>query len=110
MARQKLLTKAIQKQLPKLYSTENVPVGQKKCVVKFFTPDANATWFIVEGEERDGDWLFFGLATLDGVEAEWGYVTLSQLKEVRGAFRLPVERDMYYTDSEWQQDKKRFGF
>ena len=29
-------------------------------------------------------------------DGEWGYVTLSQLQEVRGALGLPVERDMYW--------------
>lgn len=91
----KLLTKAIIDKLPPLYSTEDVPTDQKRVVVKFFTPDANWTWYIVEGErQEDGDWLFFGL--VDGLEREWGYCTLSQLQEVRGAFGLPVERDRFF--------------
>jgi hypothetical protein len=90
-----LLTKAIEKQLAKasLYSTEKETV--KKIIVKFFTPDSSWTWYAVEGEKQeDGDWLFFGL--VDGHEMEWGYFTLSELKEARGNLGLHIERDRYF--------------
>ena len=64
-------------------------------VVKYFTPDAQGTWLITEGNEMEnGDWELFGYITL-GYEWEWGYVWLSQLKEVRGKLGLPVERDLH---------------
>jgi hypothetical protein len=37
---------------------------------------------------------FFGL--VDGLELELGYFWLSELKEARGHFGLPIERDLYY--------------
>lgn len=92
---EKLLTAAIIKQLEKnpLYSGDGenvVPI-----IVKFFTPDSSWTWYAVEGsKQEDGDWVFFGL--VDGHEKEFGYFTLSQLQEIRGNLRLPVERDMYF--------------
>ena len=90
----KLLTKEIEKSIPKLYATESVPAEEKKLAVKFFTPDANWSWYAIEGEKQEnGDWLFFGL--VDGLEREWGYFSLSELESVRGGFGLPVERDMY---------------
>lgn len=106
----KLLTKAIENKFAKapLYSTDGKPAVEKECIVKFFTPDANWTWYAVEGEKNpEGDWEFFGL--VDGHVAEWGYFTLSQLQEVRGQFRLPVERDRHYSQDEWQRDVKRLG-
>lgn len=90
----KLITKEIENKLPKLYSTENVPIQDKKVAVKFFTPDGNWTWYAVEGEKRDDDILFFGL--VDGFELEWGYFTLNDIKVIRGGLNLPVERDMYF--------------
>lgn len=91
----KLLTKAIIDTLPALYSTENVPTKDKKAVVKFFTPDANWTWYVVEGQKHDnGEFTFFGL--VDGFEKEWGYFTLSEIQSVRGALGLPVERDRHF--------------
>lgn len=92
-----LLTKKIKSEMPKLYENESKNPEDIKIVVKFFTPDANYTWYVVVGEERgSGDWLFFGY--VDGTEGELGYFTLSQLKTVRGALGLPVERDMYFGD------------
>ena len=68
-----------------------------KLVVKYFLPGCAATWLITEGEELDdGDWELFGYVTLDGREWEWGYVLLSQLKELRDPLfhRLGVEIEL----------------
>ena len=61
-------------------------------VVKFFTPDADWTWYATEynPEER----TFFGL--VDGFVKELGYFNLDELKTLRGPFGLPVERDLYW--------------
>jgi hypothetical protein len=85
----KLLTKAILNKLPKLYSTENTPDPIVVC--KFFTPDANFTWYVLE---YDGEDIFFGLTI--GFEPELGYFSLSELKTIRGRFGLPIERDMWF--------------
>lgn len=91
----KLMTKAIERAIPALYSTENTPTAEKKAAVKFFTPDAQWTWYAVEGEQQEnGDWRFFGL--VDGMEKEWGYFMLSDLQSVRGGLGLPVERDRHF--------------
>ena len=91
-----LMTNEIEEQLPALYSQENVedPI----CRLKYFTPDAGWTWYIVEGEKQeDGDYLFFAKVVTPFVpEGELGYVLLSQLKEVRGSLNLSVERDLYF--------------
>ena len=85
----KLLTKEVLKRLPKLGETsgQNDPIVQ----VKFFTPDAQWTWY---GIEFDGDDTFFGY--VEGLENELGDFSLSELKEVRGALGLPVERDKFF--------------
>jgi hypothetical protein len=63
-------------------------------VLKYFTPDSNWTWFVVEGEEQEGDFLFFGL--VQGFEEELGYFTLKQIQENLGPFGLRIERDLYF--------------
>lgn len=90
----KLLTAAIRKQLPKLYSTEKVPVEEKVAIVKFF--HSNSTWYAVEGQEKDGDFLFFGYVVVVGQASEWGYFSLNEMQsvKVRG---LGIERDLYWT-------------
>ena len=92
----KLITGEIETTLPALYSQDEVedPI----CNLKFFTPDAGWTWFIVEGDKQEGgDWLFFAKVISPIVpDGELGYVTLSELKKVRGSLGLPVERDLWW--------------
>lgn len=87
----KLLTKAIREKLPKLYTTENIPLEEKVAVVKYFTPWTNWTWY---GVEFDGKDRFFGL--VDGFEREWGYFSLSELESITGVGGLKIERDRYF--------------
>lgn len=85
-----LLTKAIRKTLPPLYSTENLPDPLMR--VKFYTPDAQWTWY---ASEFDGYDTFFGF--VEGEVKELGYFSLAEMQAVRGKFGLPVERDRYFT-------------
>ena len=89
----KLMTKEIEKKLPKLYSQETVK--NPKIIVKFFHPLSSWTWYVTEGERQgeDEDFMFFGL--VDGFEKELGYFTLKQLEEVK-VKGLGIERDMYF--------------
>ena len=66
-----------------------------KPVVKFFTPDAGATWLFTELNPADEDTLF-GLCDLGQGEPELGYVSLQELKTVRGRLGLPIERDLHF--------------
>ena len=85
----KLLTKALRKQLPPLYSTE--AQSDPMVICKFFYPSFDWTWYAIE---YDGQDVFFGL--VDGLEVELGYFWLSELERVRGKLGLPVERDLYW--------------
>ena len=67
-------------------------------VVKLFTPDANATWLISEIDPDDPDRLF-GLCDLGLGSPELGYVSLAELKTVRGPLGLPIERDRHFNSS-----------
>ena len=88
-----MLTKETRKRIPKLYETEMVPVLEKVVVVKFFDPCGSWTWYVVEFDQKD---TFFGL--VDGLELEWGYFSLSELKSVKTKpFGLGIERDLHFT-------------
>jgi hypothetical protein len=65
-----------------------------KPVVKLFTPDAQCTWLLTE-LDPDHE-LAFGLCDLGMGEPELGYVSLTELRTVRGEFGLPVERDEHF--------------
>ncbi len=80
----------VKEKLPPLYSGEELGL-MSQALVKFFTPDSNWTWY---ASEFDGDDIFFGL--VDGFAFEFGYFTLSELKEVKGQFGLLVERDIHF--------------
>jgi hypothetical protein len=96
--RMKLLTEALKKKIPALYSSQEQE-EQRKFVCKFFDPCGSWTWYVLEGSDRgNGDWLFYGL--VDGMEKEWGYFTLSDLESVRGPLGIGIERDIYFEDEE----------
>ena len=100
-----LLTQELRQQLPLLYSQEHV--DDPLIVCKFFTPDSNWTWYVME---FDGEDLFFGLVV--GFEKELGYFTLSELEEARGPLGLSIERDIHFTSkrlSEVRKEHKQQG-
>jgi len=70
-----LVTNEIRKDLPPLYSMESE--SDPTLRVKFFTPDANWTWYAIE---FDGDDLFFGLVI--GLETELEARSIYQLREI----------------------------
>ena len=72
----KLLTKAIEKQLAKypIYSQDGKG-GKAQVICKFFNPCGSQTWYILEGEKQDDDYILFALLDNMG-EREYGYVSL----------------------------------
>ena len=114
----KLLTEELKKQIPALYSQENVKDPMVIC--KFFDPTGSWTWFVIEGSavDEDGyfdtnkekvDYLFFGLVA--GFEAELGYFSLKELltakQGLQGLRALPIERDLYFSPCKLSEAKER---
>ena len=85
-----LLPGEIRAALPPLYTNEHQGM-EATAPVKYFTPDANWTWYATE---FDGEDTFFGLVS--GYDVELGYFSLFELEGVRGPLGLPIERDLYY--------------
>ena len=84
-----LLPAEIRDELPLIGVTEGE--DDPMAVIKFFTPDGQWTWYVVQ---FDGNDTFFGL--VKGLETEMGYFSLSELQEIRGHLGLPVERDLSF--------------
>ena len=104
----KLLTKEILQKFEKQGSVNDVPDTDAKVICKFFTPDANATWYALEYDPRSEE--FFGFADLGNPDfAEFGYFTLEQLESVKGKLGLPVERDMHFEDMTVKQLKEKYN-
>jgi hypothetical protein len=78
--------------IPKLYATEGTPLAEKIIYEHFFI--GSCDWFIAE---YDGDDLFFGYADLgDPQNAEWGYVSYREMREVKVGPGLEVDRDLHW--------------
>jgi hypothetical protein len=110
----KLMTKGLAEKLVKAdkHFVETGETGNE-VLVKYFTPWANATWYVVGATPLDeygevdyelgelnhaDDWHMFGYCDLGlgpGM-AELGYVMLGELEGLEGPFGLKVERDLYY--------------
>jgi len=88
-----LLPQEIRDRLPPL-DCKGGTGGQAIAHIKYFTPDAGWTWYVMQGQPEGADFLFFGL--VEGLERELGYFRLSELEGVRGPMGLPVERDLYW--------------
>ncbi len=74
--------------IPRLYATEGIPLGEKKIHLHFFL--GGCDWYIAE---YDGDDLFWGYAILNGdyQNAEWGYVSFQELKDIKVAMGIEVD-------------------
>lgn len=92
----KLLTKELERKLPKLYSSSN------KAYVKWFTPDANWTWYVMEYDPETGDCYGY----IKGSDNEMGYFNINEIKEVRGKLGLPVERDRLFETTSFEDLQK----
>ena len=91
----KLLTEAIEREIPPLNTTEKLGANDKTIVCKFFALGSGWTWYVVEGERQDnGDYVFFGL--VHGYVREWGYFTLRELETVKWHLLPGIERDLFF--------------
>lgn len=96
-----LIPKELQKQIPKLYETENVtdPIAY----VKLFLPESNWTWYLTE-VSIDEDICFGYVVSPYG--SELGYFSLDEIKELRTSLGLGVERDLNFTATKLSVIKK----
>ena len=99
-----MLTKALEKQLinnhERQVSHQAVNEGSTldiRPVVKFFGGSA-CSWLISEYDVEND--IFFGLCDIGHGSVELGYISRSELQNIRFApFNLPIERDLYQTFS-----------
>jgi len=90
----KLFTKAIDSQLFAQYSKGN-DLQNQKVVAKIFNPYGRGTWYIINSDPNDPDYLW---AIVDLFEVEVGSVSRKELETIKvPPFRLNLERDIYFT-------------
>lgn len=84
-----LLPKDLKERLPPLRSQEADP--DPVVHAKFFLPKTNLAWYVIEGEEQKGDFVFYGLSVDD--DADFCFFRLSELRSVGTISGIKVERD-----------------
>ena len=100
--RMKLITKKVEKDfMSHPLRSQDGRGFDAEVIVKYFN-------LITEAEKQeDGDWLLFGYACIH--EWEWGYVLLSELRNLRLPFGMTIERDLYSSARTVREHLKRFG-
>ena len=96
-----LLTEELKKQLPPLYSQENVE--DPMVYVKFFHPLSTMTWYAIEGSPEGEDFIFFGWVYSDFPEL--GYFSLNEMQAVL-VMGLGIERDEQFTPKKLSEVRK----
>jgi hypothetical protein len=67
--------------IPPLYESESIPLKEKTIHLHFFI--GGCDWYIAEYDDDD---LFFEYAILNDMQnAEWGYVSFSELKSINNS-------------------------
>jgi hypothetical protein len=89
----KLFNKTIDRQLFKQYALGS-DLSKQEVVAKIFNPTGSGTWFILNSDPEDPDYLW---AIVDlGYGAEVGSVSRSELETYRGRFGMGFERDLSF--------------
>jgi hypothetical protein len=93
--------------IPRLYETEKTPVEDKLIYLHFFI--GGCDWYVAE---YDGDNIFWGYAVLNGdlQNAEWGYFSFSELREVKidGWCEVDCELEDVWRVKMFKEIEKRF--
>ena len=92
-----LLTKPIEKKLRENSAAQD---GSKSfnAVVKYFDPTGAGQWYLSELDEND---IGYGVGDLGMGFAEIGSVSLDELKSIKGAFGLGIERDLHFDSNKY---------
>ena len=83
-----LMTDEMLKRVPELYAQEDVALADKEVHAAYIIPfRSNWTWYMTEYDRESGD--AFGLVL--GIEPEWGYFNLEELKELNAQRLILVD-------------------
>jgi hypothetical protein len=86
------MTKAIENAARKQFNLGS-ELENQKVVAKFFDPTGSWTWYVMNQDPDDADYLW---GIVKGFEIEIGSFSLSELESVKGKFGLGIERDLYF--------------
>jgi len=90
----KLLTKELETKLKKQF-----PKGssfEQEVVAKIFNPYGRATWYLMNQDPKDSDYLWGVAILFDDVGPEMGSISLKELESVEIFPGCGLERDKYF--------------
>ena len=95
----KLMPKAIEKSLPRLYTTEKELLGDRTAYARYFFPAGAYTAYLLEYDPKER--IGFGAVTM-GYGWELGNISIDEMEEVqvRG---LRIERDLHFSPTKLHQ-------
>ena len=87
----KLMTKELERLIPKLYEEEDTLPADKMIYTHYFHPYGKGDWWVAEYDPIER--LCFGYASIQG--GEWGYFSLDELESLKGFGGINmIERDL----------------
>ena len=90
----KLFTKEIETKAQAQYIF-GADMEKQVIVAKFFNPAGAGTWFLMNQDPNDPDYLW---GVVDLFEVEVGSFSKSELENFRGPFGIGIERDLYFEE------------
>lgn len=100
-----LLTEELRAQLPGIYS--QVEKRDPIVYAKFFIPKTRRVWFVIEGQEHESGFTFFGYAK--GRRLELKFFSMKNLEALSKALGLPIQLDPRFKPAPWSEVKKLEG-
>ncbi|MDP3266169.1 MAG: hypothetical protein Q8M39_05005 [Sulfuricurvum sp.] len=89
-----LMTEELQKNLPKLYDTEDTKIEDKIVYIRYYEINSGWQWFITEYSSSDR--LCFGYVC--GFENEWGYFSLEEMEQIDSIIRDEMFRPIKFSE------------
>ena len=86
-------TQQVLERIPKLYATEETALKDKLLYQHFFI--FSSDWYIAEYDPKEEIMFGFAILNNDFQNAEWGYVSYSELSELN-VNGFEVDRDLYW--------------
>ena len=94
-----LMPKAIEKSLPRLYTTEKELLGDRTAYARYFFPAGAYTAYLLEYDPKER--IGFGAVTM-GYGWELGNISIDEMEEVK-VRGLRIERDLYFSPTKLHQ-------
>jgi hypothetical protein len=92
------------KKIPAFYSNEKTPPEETMIHMHFFI--GGCDWYCSEYSSEEQMFFAFAILNSDLMNAEWGYVSMRELCEIKVGGFLEVDRDLHFKPTKTKDIKK----